>query len=446
MRSNKSYIARAALLAAALTLAGCSGLNEGPGQEAKEDLPVGFSVYAMRQQQTKAGAAGEVTITGLQGSTSGFGVFAYHSNDVYDGRLTPDFMYNQQVLYGGGKWGYTPLKYWPNEEGEKLSFFAYAPWVDVNEATGRIKDATSESGIMGLSANTAAGDPQVSYVATTDLAKGVDLCWADATALKDKVRPTVTDKVQLNFSHATAKLNVQIDACVDATAPASSQELDASTRIYVRSLTLKGFAMAGTLNLNSKTTPDWSGVAAGKWLSHDAVTFYDGRVDGEEGLSANGSETPVGINPALVQTGRFATDPAPGVVKTPVNFFKADASLDAAGQLAQSMFVIPTGDAVSVQIEYDIETADELVSTLSDGVTPGISIPCKIRQTTITGLDHLEAGKAYRLVLHVGMNSVKFDALVADWNVHDEEQDFMMVASIEVWLDGGIIPVTEKQE
>ena len=68
------------------------------------------------------------------------------------------------------------------------------------------------------------------------------------------------------------------------------------------------------------------------------------------------------------------------------------------------------------------------------------------KQTTITGLGSLEAGKAYRLLLHVGLNSVKFDALVADWNIHDEEQDFMMVASIEVWLDGGELDVTEHQD
>lgn len=448
MRSKKSYIAQAALLAVTLVLAGCNGFIDNPGgQESVTDLPVGFSVYTLRPQQSKAGIPGEVTLTELQTGSmanTGFGVFAYHHNTHYDSHLAPDFMYNQQVTSSGANWAYNPVKYWPNTAGEMLSFFAYAPWVDVNEATGRVTDSSSDTGIMACSTHTATGDPLVSYVATPDLAKGVDLCWADATGLKDYGRPDVSEKVKLSFKHATAKLNVQIDAAVDATTVGTA--VANSTKIYLRSITLKGFAMEGTLNLNSGAAADWTGVSTGNWLSHNAVTFYDGRLDGEEGISANESENPLGINPDLIQSKRFGVDLAKGINQFPKNVFKPDASLGDAAQLAQSMFVIPTGDPVSVQVEYDIETADELVTTLSDGYTPGISIPCKIKQTTITGLGALEAGKAYRLLLHVGLNSVKFDALVADWNIHDEEQDFMMVASIEVWLDGGELDVTEHQD
>lgn len=448
MRSKKSYIAQAALLAVTLILAGCNGFTEpSDRQEPVEDLPVGFSVYTLRQQQTKAGTPGEVTITELQTGSlkdAGFGVFAYHNTSAYAGNLAPDFMYNQQVKYSSPSWGYNPVKYWPNNTGEMLSFFAYAPWVDVNEATGRVTDASSGTGIMALSSHTATGDPLVSYASTADLAKGVDLCWADAATLRDRTRPNVTDKVQMNFKHATAKLNVQIDAAVDATTVGTS--VATYTKIYLRSITLKGFAMEGTLNLNSTGAADWTGVATGNWLSHNAVTFYDGRLDGEEGISANASENPLGINPDLIQSRRFGEDLAKGIDQNPKNVFTPDALLGDAAQLTQSMFVIPTGDPVSVQVEYDIETKDELPSTLSDGYTPGISIPCKIKQTTITGLGALQVGKAYRLLLHVGLNSVKFDALVADWNIHDEEQDFMMVASIEVWLDGGELGVTEHQD
>lgn len=38
-----------------------------------------------------------------------------------------DYMYNQYAHNPGSGWTYTPLKYWPGESTDKISFFAYAP-------------------------------------------------------------------------------------------------------------------------------------------------------------------------------------------------------------------------------------------------------------------------------------------------------------------------------
>ena len=35
-------------------------------------------------------------------------------------------MYNQCVTFGDNGWDYAPTKYWPNEEEDYVSFFAYA--------------------------------------------------------------------------------------------------------------------------------------------------------------------------------------------------------------------------------------------------------------------------------------------------------------------------------
>ena len=55
---------------------------------------------------------------------------------------TPNFMCNQQVTYeppkpgeSTGTWNYTPLKYWPAQRNDKISFFAYAPY-GINDANG----------------------------------------------------------------------------------------------------------------------------------------------------------------------------------------------------------------------------------------------------------------------------------------------------------------------
>ena len=39
-------------------------------------------------------------------------------------------MHNQMVKFDGTNnvWTYSPVKYWPNRQNDKISFFAYAPY------------------------------------------------------------------------------------------------------------------------------------------------------------------------------------------------------------------------------------------------------------------------------------------------------------------------------
>ena len=75
-------------------------------------------------------------------------------------------MYNQKVAYSASEWGYTPVKYWPNTEGDKISFFAYAPYVDESAAGG------STPSFQG---NTVAGFPKLTYTVPTAEADQIDL-------------------------------------------------------------------------------------------------------------------------------------------------------------------------------------------------------------------------------------------------------------------------------
>ena len=83
------------------------------------------------------------------------------------------------------------------------------------------------------------------------------------------------------------------------------------------------------------------------------------------------------------------------------------------------VYVIPTGEKMTVTIVYDVETAnDDLPGYLSDGVNHGSSIENRITRdiawsNSVTGL---ESGKQYTLKLHLGLNSVKFDATVSAWD------------------------------
>jgi hypothetical protein len=146
------FAAAAALLTACSSeeLAGVESAQQNAGE-----APINFSVYTPRTI-TRAGAAGAITTADLKNAAkeigkSGFGVLAYYTDDEkYDKENSkPDFMYNTQVTYNGG-WVYNPVMYWPNEFGKAagteqgansenidyVSFFAYAPYIDVVNETG----------------------------------------------------------------------------------------------------------------------------------------------------------------------------------------------------------------------------------------------------------------------------------------------------------------------
>lgn len=105
-----------------------------------------------RQGVTRSGEApqpgdGEFTNTDLQ--ASGFGVYCWYTGDntYIEGSdirsLNPKptiLMLNQQVIYSGEQWTYSPTKYWPLQASHKLTFRAYAPYVSyqlqTNATTG----------------------------------------------------------------------------------------------------------------------------------------------------------------------------------------------------------------------------------------------------------------------------------------------------------------------
>ena len=461
MKQKKYFM----LAAAAALFAACSSddalTEQTPQQQDAAGVAVGFDVYAQRGI-TRTGAVGDITTTKLKDNTSdqgkaGFGVFGYYTdNNEYDQQSIPNFMYNQQVKWdGSANFTYAPVKYWPNEYGtnaisddnDKVSFFAYAPYVEVVPSSGKITASAEEAkwGITGLTRNSATGDPLVKYMVSFAEDEMVDLCWGvcdnpawsviqgniqnindGVTGLPwlDVQRPlgvTATDRMKFTFKHALSQFNVQIDYDADDvnhnTSTVASGDIDV-TRVYVRSITFTGFATKGALNLNnSEAGPDkayWLDYNGNTDLeSGEEVIVYDGRKDGKEGASgavAN-NEKVRGLNPNLVQDEEWAAaNTHKGVTNTPQNLFNFASATD-------PVYVIPTGEDVAVTIVYDVETVDKNLATyVSDGKTPGSSIENTISKTiNFGGAKSFENGKKYTLKLHLGLNSVKFDADVTDW-------------------------------
>ena len=465
---------------AAMMLASCSSDNLDVGQEPVQptvqgqDLAVGFDAYANRST-TRAGVTDVTDISAIQKpwdqttdpkTYGGFGVFGYYTdNNEYDQLATPNFMYNQLVKWNSTNnyWEYDPVKYWPNEYGtnaisddaDKVSFFAYAPYVEVSPASGKLTannagGADATYGITGMSRNTASGDPIIKYIGSFDNAKSVDLCWGVCNTttwprvngnpdqeLKSglpwlnverpqeaKLNNASTQNVKFQFMHALAKMKFTVNAFVDGTDNTNS--LDSQTKIWIRSIRFTGFAMKGALNLNNETpnTPYWTNYnGIGDLETDGEVIVYDGRKDGKEAVkgSVASNEKSTGLNPQLVETDEsFATgvwatwattgNHYYGVTKAEQNLFDGTTGI---------FFAIPTDDKLEIEIVYDVETIDNNLGTkLADNSTPGSSIENRITKSISFGdptNNKIEAGKGYVINLHLGMNDVNFDAAVAAW-------------------------------
>ena len=282
---------------------------------------------------TRAGKSGSLTTEGLQAADAGFGVFAYYTQTqnfgAWGGRTSTDFlkdmgtgkaanfMFNEKVTYNSGgdaelitKWQYSPVKYWPNdistsdvddqdadandhpasgsEAGGKLSFFAYAPYVDFGSTAPQGLGATggTESGIIAINgattlatAQAATTEPVLTYVLSTDNNKFVDLLWGtnggsslnvndavsacttgDKSESTDKYKASVLDGYTVNdnltkqktngtvnfaFKHALTKVGGSMENTVGATK-------DHGLMVILDVDDMKGAEKGGTYN-NSET-------------------------------------------------------------------------------------------------------------------------------------------------------------------------------------------------
>ena len=507
-----------AVAAAALVACSNEELSVQENNLNTKEAPVTFDVYTQRAN-TRGGVAG--TNDNKNIGTRGFGVFAYYTaGEQYDPKATPNFMYNQKVtstdanVTTASKWTYEPVKYWPNEYGAKatsdevdyVTFFAYAPWTDIEPTTGNIVPKTgtdvTESvdhqqkyNIISVNKNTASGDPIIKYVVDTDPATSVDLLWGVAAEDANKVYSAIdggttgqnkdvevkaglpflnlvkpnnprSDRLMFNLKHALAKVKVTIDYIKDDFTPSESYDVDSddgkpdnpkidakTTRIYVRSFKMSGFATKGSLNLNNAIAgePLWKDYDGVKDLSFEDIIFQDGRKDGKEG-ETNGTqnnETPQGLNPMIVEnycqvngdyqfvdyTPASGTTPAAG--KTPGVTNEKQLLFGGENVNEGFFYVIPRneGSPVDVTIAYDVETIDKnLAGKLSDGETHGISIENIISKNDIFGGLDFKAGYQYEINIHLGMTSVKVEATVTDW-INTDQTDVELPDNQEAYND-----------
>ena len=188
-----------------LLLAGCSQ-NEVTDVNPDSHPAVGFGVY------TGLATRGvDMTTESMKDSPSdaekygGFGIMGYFTGqetfDNVKNTVTAGYMYNQAVEYDSktSAWTYSPVKYWPNRDGDKISFFAYAPY----ESNGQ---SGTKTGIT-ISAATEAGIPYINFSLKkeNELTKMVDLVVADA--LDQQYTQANGGKVSFNFKHTLSRIS-----------------------------------------------------------------------------------------------------------------------------------------------------------------------------------------------------------------------------------------------
>lgn len=177
---------------ALLCLAACDAGKDAPDTP-QSNIPVGFSgdVPATRVLQEYTSAS----------DLSSIGVFAYFTHGSFSASsATPNFMYNQEVTRQspGGSWTYSPEKYWPNNESDKLSFFAYAPYVD----------ETATGAALTFKDKTTAGYPVLTYTVPTTEAAQIDLL--ASVPLIDQTYTNTSGTVKFQLNHALTKVTIKI--------------------------------------------------------------------------------------------------------------------------------------------------------------------------------------------------------------------------------------------
>ena len=535
--------------AAAMMLASCSekmdftqaDLQNAANSPSNE---VQFGTYMGRTATTRAevtqsytngaignGDADKRGITDL--TKAQFSVFAYSTGatnyTIASNTSIPNFMYNQKIYWddavSSGAWVYSPVKYWPNgidadnasdpsktalqkEEG-KLSFFAYAPYMEEGTGTTLATNAPSgvtginvktpfqidlgsgnvNNGIVALSSNASASNVWVKYVMPSALASNaVDLLWGLAGKASydetDASDPSLTigsvyninltkqkdgEKVKFLFKHALSKVGGATTAdetestsgdpdqcgfkvCVDidankATPSATGEDKqgdyfaenfdNAKTLVTLKSVKIQDGASAygddntalttsTTSNLNNE---GWFNIETGEWGNGQVVSTgatYNVEANNTSTNDASTDDTYYSLNEAIkeigakkngasgdgkeLQSGNASWDKTAnpkGVTTTPTPIF--------AKENVPGLLLIPggTGNDIYVTVNYVVRTADPKLSAGYSEVEQTI--------TNKVSLANLSPNKYYTIIMHLGLTSVKFEAVVADWSTKDDD-------------------------
>lgn len=192
-------------------------------------------------------------------------------DDLATEHWTPNFMYNEEVTYDNvaGKWTYAPVKYWPNNRENTITFWAYSPYYG-NESILKLYKTNSTDAY----GNNVPGVPEIEF--TTDGSR--DLLVSElAQDLSCRGGNPADGTVAMEFHHTMAWVDFRVKKVDD------SDHYD----IVLKSITLENLCETAAYKLNGWGA-GWSrvdfsaydcGVGAGTDLDKDEgdrITFPTG--------------------------------------------------------------------------------------------------------------------------------------------------------------------------
>ena len=238
------------LLAAGLLVALVPACTKNEIRQA-EDMPLDFGTYSGRATR----ADGTLTTTNALPSGSSFKVFGLHATTkwTFDGTNASNFMTEVEVTYDGTNYSYSPLRYWPKDDGSNfLTFWAFYPAGDANvtSATNNLKYTDS-----------------LTYKVPADLSRQSDLMLSEISSASMDLTYSTTasgyDKgtVVLTFRHQLSKIEVRAKLAKDTKV----------TKATIDTVRFRNIESVGTL-----TTAYSAGATTRAWKSQSVpVTYSD---------------------------------------------------------------------------------------------------------------------------------------------------------------------------
>ena len=218
------------------------------------DVPVSFSSAI----STKATSP-------LPANTT-FGVFGYYTGTSNWGNNTiPNFMFDEDVHYDGSTYTYSPIKYWPNQTSDKLTFWAYSPYGSydalVRKSGNNYPDYTNEN--RGLPDIRFTTDGDTDFM-TSDIRKN--------QSCRNGVNPDAT--VHFTFKHCLSKIAFYLKKYEDK-APSDPEKYT----VQVKSIRLEGIELTG-IRRTSLNPPAW--VMSGN--RGNITSYADGPLDNTDDI------------------------------------------------------------------------------------------------------------------------------------------------------------------
>ena len=372
---------------AALTMTDCSNDEINAPQQSQGNNAIEFSTYLGRNAQGSRGT--ETNTTSIK--TKGFGVLAYYTEQAnFADTNKPNFMWNQQVTYDktNTNWEYTPVKYWPTKVGDKVSFFAYAPYVAGGNANGIV-----------LSKNNVTGAPTATITLPDDPSQTIDFVAAVQMNKTHDNSATANNNVSFTLKHEMTRVKVQakLDKSVYSDTDAKHK-----TFVVIKNVT---FNDKGQFYKSGKYTFSTTDGERGTWTPATNASTYT--------LDLNGV-----LNTELIQADGAKGETHSGNYKTGVQGLKlVDDTAKDLFKDSEYLFLIPVsannGDGLTegkatATIEYDIVTEDSKLAA-------GYSCTSATKTVKLPAGTLLQ-GKSYNYTFIINLDEIVLDATVEKWD------------------------------